>query len=118
MAIFILIVLLLPKSNMPVNKLFDIKHFDKIVHALLFAGLQFLLLLDSKVQRKSYRQIFLLTFICIEYGALTELLQLLTNVGRTGSYYDFLADILGIGMGILFFWLSFGTKFQSLLRNY
>ena len=48
--------------------------------------------------------------ISIAYGGLTELMQEFLVPKRTGDWFDFLADSIGTGIGVLFFHLFFRRK--------
>ena len=53
---------------------------------------------------------WLAVVISIAYGGLTELMQEFFVPTRTGDWIDFLADILGTGLGALVFYLFFHRK--------
>ena len=89
---------------------------DKLVHLLMFAILAFSIIFgyrDEYCQReKPYRvklQLITLT-ISIVYAAITELMQLYVFIGRFGSVYDFLADVIGCVLGIFVFKIIFRKK--------
>ena len=89
---------------------------DKIVHTLMYAVLAFSIIFgyrDEYCQRpKSYRikLQWITLIISIAYGALTELLQLYLFRGRYGSFYDFIADVIGCVLGIFIFKIIFRKK--------
>ena len=56
------------------------------------------------------RAMWLAVVISIAYGGLTELMQEFFVPTRTGDWIDFLADILGTGLGALVFYLFFHRK--------
>ncbi|MBN1951103.1 MAG: VanZ family protein [Bacteroidales bacterium] len=117
-ALLILIALLIPKNNLPDDNFLNIKHLDKLVHACLFAGLQFLVVVESFPESLAFRRLVLTVFFCTLYAAGLELVQQLLNLGRSGSWNDFLADLVGIILGLFVFQLTKGTKFQSFFRKY
>ena len=89
---------------------------DKLVHLLMFATFAFSLNFgyrDEYCQReKPYRiklQLITLT-ISIVYAAITELMQIYVFIGRFGSVYDFLADVIGCVLGIFVFKIIFRKK--------
>ena len=89
---------------------------DKIVHTLMFAVFAFMVIFGYRKEfcerEKSYRiklqWITLLASVC--YGALTEFLQVHLFRGRYGSYYDFIADVIGCVLGIFIFKIIFRKK--------
>ncbi|MDY6865217.1 MAG: VanZ family protein [Halobacteriota archaeon] len=76
--------------------------FDKIAHMVLYAGLGaliYLTLSKSKIKINiSYLAIIIGTF----YGITDEVHQSFV-IGRTASFYDLIADILGIIIALAFF---------------
>ncbi len=77
-----------------------IPQFDKIVHALLFGILAWLLLYGFEQQQKFRHQrlgsVLAALSLGLLYGGLTETLQYLLPSGRTADFMDFLADAAGI----------------------
>lgn len=94
---------------------------DKIAHIFIFAFLSFLILWGyrRKIENNSkYLLGFcLLSFlIASAYGALTEILQIILFVGRSGNIYDFCADTFGGLIGVVVFFLKFkGSSINSSL---
>ena len=82
----------------------------------MYASFTFLCLWGYRKQFISngikYRKkaILLTILISIVYGGLTEILQEHLVPGRTGDAIDFLADIIGTGLGTLLFYLFFHRK--------
>jgi len=68
-------------------------HSDKVTHALMFATLAFC----SRYARLS--PAVTLAWLAA-YGVLTEVLQATIAVRRSGSVWDWCADLVGIGVGI------------------
>lgn len=66
---------------------------------------------------KTYRsKALLITMgICIAYGALTEVMQEYLIPKRTGSIYDWIADLVGSVLGILLFYFLYrkGNNLQN-----
>lgn len=89
---------------------------DKVVHALMYAGFAFACLWGYRKQFVSnglvYRRkaIVLTLIISIAYGGLTELMQEYLVKSRTGDWFDFLADSIGAGLGVLVFYIFFHRK--------
>ncbi|CAA6799693.1 MAG: Unknown protein [uncultured Sulfurovum sp.] len=86
--IVILYKALTPSSNEP---LFNFHHADKVLHALAFFVLSFLLNRSSSSIEKRMRNIISL----LAFGILIEVLQSFTGY-RDVSLGDILADLLGI----------------------
>ena len=115
--IIIMILCGIPGSHLPKVKTFwEWLGPDKIVHSIMFTALAISILFGYRHEfcerDKSYRQkLLLITFlISISYGALTEILQKYVFIGRYGSYYDFLADVIGCILGIFIFNIIFRKK--------
>lgn len=87
--------MLLPSENLP-DEVFDAN--DKILHALSFGFLYFLIyqawfrLGKSKVTKPLQLKIL---FFCVFLGGLIELLQAYIVSGRSGDWFDFIADLFG-----------------------
>ena len=112
--IVILILTGLPGSLFPHAK--PIVGVDKVVHTLMYAGFAFACLWGYREQFVSnglaYKRkaIILTAIISIAYGGLTELMQEFLVKSRTGDWFDFLADSIGVGLGVLVFYLFFHRK--------
>ena len=112
--IVILILTGLPGSLFPRVK--PVVGIDKVVHLLMYAGFAFACLWGYRKQFVSngsaYRKkaILLALVISIAYGGLTEIMQEYLVPKRTGDWLDFLADSIGTGIGVLFFYLFFRRK--------
>ena len=87
---FFLLIELAPKPQ-------KIPHLDKIQHAIIFT----ILTLSAAMAWKPHR--YWLAAALILYGASTELFQGLLTVTRQASVYDWLADCVGIAIGLLIF---------------
>ena len=103
----ILILLNISGNYIPHPAFADWLQWDKITHLIFFGTFSFALLWGfSKsytLATKIYVFVFLISAI---YGGLTEYLQHILNVGRTGHIYDFYANLLGAGFGCLLFWIK------------
>ena len=100
----ILVVCLLPKSNVPKVQLINIPHFDKWVHGGMFLILTVLLLIDfSRLSKFSeQKKTYFVSVFCISvlHGGFIELLQAYFSPTRSGDWFDWLADIAGVLLGI------------------
>jgi len=71
----------------------------------MFAGLQFLILLEYRIAKGRLQRntIILMTFLPAFYGIFTEIMQFYFISGRDGTWRDFVADIIGISAGLIFY---------------
>lgn len=89
---------------------------DKVAHMLMYAAFAFLCIWGYRRQfvenGAAYRKkaILLALLVSIAYGGLTELMQEFLVPTRTGDWFDFLADSIGTGIGMLIFYLFFRHK--------
>ena len=85
-----MILCLLPKADLASDSWFgNIPHFDKLVHAVLFAVLfATLFYADSK-------RLLVNILICLALGGLVEALQEAMQMGRSAEWMDFFADAIG-----------------------
>jgi len=98
---------LMPSGDLPENQLFNIPHFDKLVHAGLYFILS--LLLIKPLSKSGLPAILPIIAYTVILGGGLELLQAFFTVSRSGSWFDLLADIIGAmaGVGILRIIISF-----------
>lgn len=99
-AVIILVLLLSPPRGEAPHWL-RWPHADKLLHAVLFgvqAGLLWRAWRTSGTASPPLAMIFLCTVI---FAGLTELLQHLLPVGRTGDLADLLADVAGAAIALL-----------------
>ena len=112
--IVILILTGLPGSLFPRVK--PVVGYDKVAHILMYATFAFLSIWGYRWQfvnkGKAYRKkaLILTLVISIAYGGMTELMQEFLVPTRTGDWFDFLADIIGTGLGVLLFYVFFRHK--------
>ncbi|HEX2075926.1 MAG TPA: VanZ family protein [Geodermatophilus sp.] len=67
---------------------------DKLVHAVLFAAL-------ALTGRWAGVRAGLLAALLVGYAAVSEVLQGLAVLGRTGSVADWVADVVGAALGLV-----------------
>lgn len=112
--------LLTPGDKLPKQNLLHFAHADKLLHFLIFFGLEWLVLYES-VSRElfppRFRQRMIISGIVIAYAAGTEILQLLISNKREGDIFDFLADTVGILFALLSYDLTFGFIDRFFLRK-
>jgi VanZ family protein len=75
---------------------FNIPHFDKIVHFLMFFGLMSVVILENRRSINSNRRLLVLAIMPFSYGVLMEILQSAFTRTRTGDFFDACADLAGI----------------------
>lgn len=80
-----------------------IPHLDKVVHFTMFAVLAFLMYraLSSKTLQQG-RNMLLIFFVCMAYGAAMEYVQAAYFVGRDGDPLDWFADLTGTICALVF----------------
>jgi VanZ family protein len=103
-------------ENLPKKNILKIPHLDKAVHFFLFLGLEFLLSIEFGAKKRiiPLKSILLIATVPIIYAALTELIQLFFIYDRDGAWLDFIADILGIIIGFVFY-MFFRKRTTNLL---
>ena len=109
----------LPGSYFPHVK--PVIGIDKVVHVLMYAGFTFASLWGYREpyqeRGRAYRRkaLWLVLTIGIAYGALTEIMQETLIPGRTGSIYDWIADITGsvLGIVVFFFYQQKGNNLKN-----
>ncbi len=101
-AILVLILCDIPPSSFKGAPVFE--GIDKLVHTGFFFVLTVLLLYGKIRQQKSYSYriltIFKILLITTLLGGGIELLQLKVFTYRSADWWDFFADMTGVGMGI------------------
>lgn len=91
--------LLKPASDIPSYSIFEIPHFDKMVHLGIFAILGFLFSWESPAWK--IKKLFLIGLLLATTTALlTEYLQTSLAKGRSGELIDFVADLIGYALGV------------------
>ena len=104
-ALGILVLTLMPSSDVPHWPWAAQVHLDKFVHAFLF-GVQGVLLGLAFANRRTWRSpahpFLLALLIAILFGALIEVLQEDMGAGRSGDVWDLVADGAGALLGYVF----------------
>lgn len=77
---------------------------DKLIHALMYAGLSLLLMIgvgEKGCDRWGYD--LLVWGVASLYGGVLELLQAYCTISRTGDWLDWISDVVGaiVGIGLL-----------------
>jgi len=95
--------------------LFNIPHFDKIAHFLMYFGLMSVFILETKRTHKFNRPVMLLALFPFLYGVSMEIFQGLLTTTRSPSIYDVIFNSLGIVFSVLL-WLMIRTWLQDKFR--
>ena len=102
--VVMLIAFFAPSSS--VATLATIPYLDKIAHITLFGGYMFISLLLFRHSRQLNRTlIFWLLGIGAIYGAMIEWLQSLVVPTRMGDWGDWIADVIGLLLGLVVYYL-------------
>ena len=103
-SIIITVLCLLPNSNFESTNAYLPKGFDKIAHLLFFFVLTILLFYGKIKEQASYqyRSFTVVKIILITsfIGLSIEVMQRYIFTYRSGDPFDFIADMLGVAMGI------------------
>jgi len=85
------------------NRFETIPYTDKLVHAIMYAILTFILLYDYSKYRtvKTIRHYKTLIILPILYGGLMEIMQGLLTTTRSADMFDFLANSIGVFIGLI-----------------
>ena len=81
---------------------------DKVVHFMMFIAMAFAYHFDFRRGKKPVDEARLMGWIFVSlsaFGGLIELAQWKMRMGRSGDWYDLLADIAGTVYGIILAWL-------------
>lgn len=97
-----------PASKIPSKPLFEIPHFDKLVHFSLF--FVFCLLLFRPFKKLNTRYYFWAPAVTFLSSLVLEFSQQYISITRNSDVYDFLANTTGILMASLFYALLVSDK--------
>ena len=81
---------------------------DKVVHFMMFFAMAFAYHFDFRRGKKPVDEARLMGWIFVSlsaFGGLIEFAQWKMRMGRSGDWYDLLADIAGAVYGIILAWL-------------
>jgi VanZ family protein len=95
--------------------LINIPNFDKVVHFGMYFGFMSVIILENRKTIKGTSQLFLIGLIPLLYGVLMEIMQATLTVTRSGSFYDALANSIGILISILI-WLWIRPLKKEIIR--
>ena len=93
-------ILLFVGTHIPANAVLGkLYASDKVLHAAAFAGLAFLMAWAIPTDRsRIHKNTVFAAFVCVIYAAVDEILQI--PVGRTADWKDFVADCVGVCVGL------------------
>ena len=83
---------------------------DKVVHLLLFTAL-------TVAGRWAGTRPGPLAMLLLAYGAVSEVVQALSALQRSGSVVDWLADVAGVGLGLLLWAVGERRSARAVLRR-
>lgn len=112
---FVLLLSLSPSSSVPKISFINIPQLDKFVHFFMYLSLAFISFIDIKKNIKKPTKLLILSviFSFIVMSGIIEIIQENFISGRSGSYFDLLANILGIFCaGFIFYKTSIFAKFH------
>lgn len=106
-AIIITIISLVNESNLPSSGFFQFKHFDKLVHVLMYMSLSYILYLERNLKkylasRKHIIPNWLFLVILIVMGGVIEIIQPMVS-NRSCNLFDFLSNGVGAVLGYLLY---------------
>ena len=105
-----------PPSQFPKIILFP--GADKLIHLLMYAGLGWLIMW-AFYKRNLSKPIRIFLFLSVPvWGALMELMQLFMHQGRSFSWFDILANLVGAVLGVLVYkWMVVGRSKKGVGRK-
>lgn len=106
-AVVIFILCAIPGDDLPTTPFFNIPHFDKMVHAFLYAVLEYLLMFGFTKQYYSNKilkcALGMSLILNISYGAVIEILQGTIFIERSTDIFDIMANASGAFFGLFIF---------------
>ncbi len=103
--LLITIAFLTPVSDLPDFKFIILD--DKLIHIILYVILAFVWLFFYHVFKEkhiSFKEIFIISFLCLTHGIIIEVLQHLFVNSRQADILDVLANTIGIIIGTIVYW--------------
>ena len=98
-----------------VSSIIDFPNIDKVVHFGMYFGFMSVIILENRKTIKGTSQLVLIGLIPLLYGVLMEIMQATLTVARSGSFYDALANSIGILISILI-WLWIRPLKKDIIR--
>jgi VanZ family protein len=101
-AVVIAVLHAIPGSDFPEVSFSDLFQIDKLIHAIIFTiGFYLFAVAFAEQQKKAFMRYLIVSFIA--YGLLLEVLQGLVFVERSADILDWLADTIGVFLGVWIF---------------
>jgi VanZ family protein len=101
-AVVIAVLHAIPGSDFPEVSFSDLFQIDKLIHAIIFTiGFYLFAVAFAEQQKKAFMRYLIVSFIA--YGLLLEVLQGLVFVERSADIFDWLADTIGVFLGVWIF---------------
>ena len=101
-AVVIAVLHAIPGSDFPELSFSDLFQIDKLIHAIIFTiGFYLFAVAFAEQQKKAFIRYLIVSFIA--YGLLLEVLQGLVFVERSADILDWLADTIGVFLGVWIF---------------
>ena len=101
-AIIIAILHAVPSSSAPDFSFTFFVHLDKLIHIILFMfGVYFFAIAYEEKQKQFFLFPIIISFVL--YGGSLEVMQGIIFEDRISDIYDFVADIIGIFIGVFIF---------------
>ena len=101
-AVVIAVLHAIPGSDFPEVSFSDLFQIDKLIHAIIFTiGFYLFAEAFAEQQKKAFIRYLIVSFIA--YGLLLEVLQGLVFVERSADILDWLADTIGVFLGVWIF---------------
>ena len=91
---------LLPLQDLPQVPMF--RGEDKLIHFMMYFGFSILFCWTLKTEL-NFLRLFFVILVTIGWGVLMEFLQLDMHMGRSFSWYDELANSIGVAFGVLMY---------------
>lgn len=90
-------------THLPNPPAIPLQPSDKLLHVVAYAGLALLVSLNWSLRRPlGWRRGVAVLVLLAAFAVFDELTQIL--VGRTCDFYDWLADVVGVLIGLALFW--------------
>ena len=101
---------LLPPRDLPQVQLFE--GVDKLVHFLMYLPLSALLCWNLRAEL-SFRRVYGAVLLSVLWGMFMEIMQFNMHLGRSFSWFDELANLLGAVTGALLYKLVVSSAMRS-----
>mgnify|MGYP001235131233 CR=1 FL=1 len=103
-SLFIFLASMIPGNEVNKVNWLSIPNIDKIIHLVMYFLLAMIMVYDVSHAKEnlSSKRIFLIsTLLPIFYGALLEILQLTLTNSRSGDFFDFVFNSIGVILAII-----------------